>query len=826
MYNIYFEVAATGFLAILILYLYLQYPKVSLASQRYRQMVVVLLFTEIMDVVTAAMIDHGDRVPPILNIFASTVFFILSDIMALCFVRYLVAFVGKGRIGVFYYLCFAIVVVYIILMIINIKMGFVFTFNEEGKYIHGPYYFLCYATLVAIFLIGLWYLMVRRVMLDTRQNTLFWLFILMLMSGAVLQLVLFEHVLLVMYFASLAAMISLFVMETPDLIKLEETMEKLRLETIRADEANRAKSEFLANMSHEIRTPINAVIGMDEMIIREEEDEKIQGYARDIKGAAESLLSIINDILDISKVESGKMELVIADYDTSSLIHDTVNLITIKAKDKGLRMETHIDGDTPSRLVGDDVRLRQILTNLLNNAVKYTDEGMVSLTLETTVTGRVALMHFEVADTGRGIRKEDIDRLFTEYERIGESQGRHIEGTGLGINITQKLLALMGSTLEVKSEYGKGSVFSFDLEQDVKDTLPIGDISQRFKEAQRKGKKDSYEVSFCAPDAKILVVDDNAMNIKVVKGLLRDTLINIDEAGGGQQALACVKKETYDLILLDHMMPDLDGIEVLKDMKAHGGYKNPHTPVIALTANAITGAKEEYERIGFDGFLSKPIRYQRMEQMLREYLPVEKIRKGKRKEKSKEKEQGQTSDDKLKEELIKDFIGIGGSEIQKLDGFYGEIFPEGDGSHDETLKQYRVLVHSMKTSAAMVGEDDLSFLAKLLEYAAGDEDYGRIRNVHGIFRDEWTKTLDRMKKAHSAGDAPGNRPLKPYDEASVRSLLKEIKSAMEDVDIDVADHAFRKLSEYDMPKDLSGLEMAIRNIDEDGVNKAISDLLR
>lgn len=382
--------------------------------------------------------------------------------------------------------------------------------------------------------------------------------------------------------------------------------------------SNEAKSKFLANMSHEIRTPINAVLGMDAMILRECKDESIREYALNIQNAGQTLLSLINDILDFSKIESGKMEIIPVEYDFSSMIHDVVNMIMMKAEDKGLEMKVSVEKTLPFRVYGDEVRIRQILINLLTNAVKYTKEGGFSLSVGGKMEGEDVVLDFAVVDTGIGIKPEDIKKLFARFERIEEDRNRNIEGTGLGMSITMQLLKLMNSELKVESEYGVGSKFFFTLRQRVINAEPIGDLEERIKKMPSEYK---YSVSFVAPKAKVLVVDDNLMNRKVFMSLLKQTKIQIDETESGKECLTLVGENHYDIIFLDHMMPEMDGVETLHHMKELEDYPCKNTPVVALTANAIQGAKEMYLREGFDDFLSKPIQPEKLEKMIVNLLP-------------------------------------------------------------------------------------------------------------------------------------------------------------------------------------------------------------
>lgn len=380
--------------------------------------------------------------------------------------------------------------------------------------------------------------------------------------------------------------------------------------------ANAAKTRFLANMSHEIRTPINSVIGMDEMIIRECHESHIREYATNIRQASQSLLFIINDILDITRIESQKMELVLVEYKLGELIQGLMEMLSLRAASKQLELKTSIANGLPSVLYGDEVRIRQILTNLITNAIKYTHEGSVTLIVNGRQENDTLHLHFAVKDTGIGIKPEDIRKLGSAFERVEESRNRNIEGSGLGLSITTQLLQLMGSNLKVDSEYGKGSIFSFDLDQSIVSAAPM--------KLEKPELSDSdANISFIAPNAKILVVDDNAMNRRVFTGLLKKTKIQIEEADSGSKCLELVQNSHYDLIFLDHMMPEMSGVEAFQFMQEWDDYPCKNTPKIMLTANALAEAEKEYMELGFDGFLAKPIIIRELESLIQDLLPDE-----------------------------------------------------------------------------------------------------------------------------------------------------------------------------------------------------------
>lgn len=417
-----------------------------------------------------------------------------------------------------------------------------------------------------------------------------------------------------------ASLVFILLMSILSTVKNIIAMER---DKVQAQRESEAKARFLANMSHEIRTPINAVIGMNEMVLRESSEEAIRNYALDIRNAGQTLLSMINEVLDFSRIESGKLELVPAEYDLGSMLHDISNMITLKAKSKGIRLNLRVSDTLPCRLYGDEIRIRQVLINLLNNAVKYTEKGSVTLRVSGERDGEDEIFHFSVEDTGIGIKEEDIPKLFEAFERIEETRNRNVEGTGLGMNIAMQLLTLMDSRLEVKSVYGEGSVFSFDLRQRIVNADPVGNLEENIR---KRATEYTYATLFTAPEARILVVDDNDVNRRVFAGLLKKTRIAIEEAGSGAECLQKVFEKHYDIIFLDHMMPEMDGIETIRLIHAKREHPCKHTPVVALTANAVSGAREMYLAEGFDGFLSKPVAPDKLEQMIVQLLPEEKIK--------------------------------------------------------------------------------------------------------------------------------------------------------------------------------------------------------
>ena len=367
------------------------------------------------------------------------------------------------------------------------------------------------------------------------------------------------------------------------------------------------KTQFFANMSHEFRAPINAIMGMSEVILCNSKEANIREYAGDIKNASKMLLYLVNDILDLSKIQAGKMEIVPVEYDTEDLIRNVGNVIRLSVQDKSLSYEVNIAKDVPKRLFGDEIRIAQVLTNLLTNAVKYTDQGKVTLTLNAVkdIKGMDAIEYI-VEDTGCGIKPEDMDKLFDSYGRVNLERNRRVEGTGLGMGIVTGLLEAMNSKLYVESQYKKGSRFSFVLAQNYINTSPVIQNISSDKELE-------------LGDKVILVVDDVPLNLKVVEVLLKPFGASVEFANNGKDALEMMKQKKYDLILLDHMMPGMDGVETLKQAREISDYYK-NAAIIALTGNASVTARDEYLCMGFTDYLEKPILPDKIKEILRTYI--------------------------------------------------------------------------------------------------------------------------------------------------------------------------------------------------------------
>ena len=532
----------------------------------------------------------------------------------------------------------------------------------------------------------------------------------------------------------------LFLMRT----KAEES-DALREAKESADAANNAKSAFLASMSHEIRTPINAIIGMNEMILRESQNPAVVGYAQNSAAASEALLSLINDILDFSKIESGKFELVEENYKLSDVIKSLVTMIHPRADKKNLSFDLQVNPATENNLFGDSGRIRQIALNFLSNAVKYTKVGGIIFSVESeNISDNETILKFIVKDTGIGISNENIPKLFNDFERFDKKKNKNIEGTGLGLAITNKLVKMMNGKIEVQSVYGEGSIFTVTIPQKIVGKELIGE----FIDEPRSSAQEKYQPLFVAPNAEILVVDDNEMNLLVAINLLKMTQVKVDTALSGMICLKKLAEHHYDLILLDQMMPSLDGIQTLKMARALENNLSKDAPIIALTANAISGTREKLIGEGFTDYLSKPIDIKLMEQMLMKYLPAEKLLSPTQEEKSPPEEKSAATSDLINVEMGLEY-SAGMSDLYK--DFllkFAELKPDKMQKLQATFeaqdwKNYTIFVHSLKSTALSIGGEKTSAAAKALEMS------GKILTAATSSELEKQQSEELIKKNHA-----------------------------------------------------------------------------
>ena len=598
-----------------------------------------------------------------------------------------------------------------------------------------------------------------------------------------------------------------YMMTIVDVTKIIEQNHLMKRLVLQTEDANRAKTNFVSNMSHEIRTPMNSIVGITEILLRSRHSPKEQEYLLNIQSSGRVLLTIINDVLDCSKMEAGKMQLFDEPYDTCSLFHDLRISMENRIGHSGLELIYDIDQDIPCKLKGDMGRIRQVIINLVNNAIKYTEKGSVrfSVHVRQKNTDKV-MLYYEVADTGIGIRKEDQKILFDAFQRVEMDRNRYVEGTGLGLTISQNLVNMMGGVIEVESEYGKGSRFFFTIEQTIIDPTPVSAVNYN-------GQKDNVtekeaECLFIAPEAHILLVDDNELNLVVAKELLKPLRMQIDTAENGLQAVKMVRGSQYDLVLMDHMMPVMDGIEAAKAIRALPEDKYQKLPIIALTANAMVDARKEFLNAGMNGFVAKPIDFARICNQLKLWLPKDLVRDVP-KEEAKKLLADDLSDREIQpedpqmgfsfEEGVK-HCGSKAALMKTIRIFYRTIDSKAN-KIEQCLKEglisdYVIEIHALKSSALLIGAVPLSEAAKELE------DYGKqgktevleekTPDVLTLYRD-----LKNILRPYAEKEEDAK---KEFSDGEWITALQQIHQCIEQFDLDGVDQIMEQLEEYQVPE--------------------------
>lgn len=642
----------------------------------------------------------------------------------------------------------AVFVLYFIILIINLFTGCIsLYYYEYGKYIHGPLYypvgifFAIYAYSFSVFVFIRNYKKIQRSIRMTFALTIGTIVI-----GLFLQPLINSQITVTGLFVSVGLFILYMTVETEDYRDLLKANADLLIAREEADIANKAKSTFLANMSHEIRTPLNAFLGLNDLIIEESIDVATLENAQHIKSAGNALLSIVNEILDISKIESGTLEIHTNPYNLGDVIKDIEVIIGTRAKDKGIPFMMDIDYSLPNNLEGDSAKIRQIIINVLNNSVKYTSSGAIVFSLRGNIQENLLLLKMQIFDTGIGIKKEDLNHLFESYRRVDLKKNKNVEGTGLGLSIVKQAIDMMGGTISVRSNYGLGTTFYMEILQPILSFETI----KKYQSAQKLTNLSKIKDSFTASKAKILIVDDNEMNLKVACGFLKSTFAQITTADGGPEGLDLLLNNKYDLVLLDSFMPVIDGAQILKRIRSDNKNINYDTPIIVLTADALSGSKEKYISLGFNDYLSKPVDATRIKEMLLTYLPSNLIdnasksneitknaslyMKGKKSNLTNnatnkdEVDSNNKTDKDLGENIVDKAAGLNYCRNDKelyralIDEFIrikpakrGEICQAFD---KEDWDSYNILTHSLKSNAKTIGAFKLSDAAMEMEYAS------------------------------------------------------------------------------------------------------------
>ncbi len=635
-YNVWLEVTMLPFLGVLTVFLFLRYATNAEINRKFRLLSLTTFLAALFEISSTMLIDGWGHHRAV-NIVVRTIYYAMVTLNTYYLMRYVAAYVKIEDRKFFAFNRVLLFSSFVVLALNSVPSfsGFFFTISEEGGLIRGNYNTFWRTVYVFYFVAMACYLQVTHKQYYSAKSQYIVLNILglLLISSYIIQYVYLREILFTYVAGTLVLFITFFYYEAPTyrrMLTVEKDLEKSRLlaehSTKLTNAANRAKSDFLANTSHEIRTPMNAILGMNEMILKESRDAEIRQASLSIRNAGNHLLSIINNILDISKIESGKMELYNTYYHLWQLIKDAEEGIFETVHDKGLNFVLDIDKTLPEHLYGDEDHIRQIVSNLLDNAVKYTKEGTITLSIRGKIEAR-ARVHLTIAvsDTGMGIREEDIPHLFRSFERVNLTETQSIRGAGLGLTLVRYLLELMGGTVRAESIYGKGTSFIIELTQQLAQDGFQGSI-QEYEAMLLHAPEPAAGVvpednrPFTCPDAQLLIVDDTPVNLVVAKGMLKESQAKVTTAESGEDCLELLKVNHYDIIFLDHKMPGLDGIETMNQAKGLDG-PSRLSPYIALTANSGSGLREEYISYGFNDYLPKPIKSDALMKILARYLP-------------------------------------------------------------------------------------------------------------------------------------------------------------------------------------------------------------
>ena len=832
-YNYYFELVSSVFLGLMLVSVQVRRRDTARHSTVFRLLVLMLIIAAFLDILTAILIDNQSLVPIPLNKALNAIYFAIFPLCAYFFLLYILSYrrLQEKVSKTITVLSTGSYVIFLILSLVNLKVGFIFTF-KNGYYEHGPLVLIVQFYALTMMLIAFVILLTMKKRFTRRQFYPLALYSPLIMIGSVAQTFVIPNVLLIYFLAHVGAFIIYLFLETPDYQKLQKTLVALSEAEREAAKANNAKSEFLSQMSHEIRTPINAVLGMNEMIIREATEPAIRHYAEDVKAAGSSLLSLVNDILDFSKIEAGKLSLIPENYHLSSLIYDLMVITRSSAESKGLELNVLVDNELPEDLSGDDTRIRQVILNLLTNAVKYTNEGSVTLSFsldrEMSVEGKAAIT-VHVTDTGIGIKKEDMDILFSPFDRLEEDRNRNVEGTGLGMSIVKSLLSMMDSDLSVVSKYGKGSDFYFTILQDITGPELIGNFEERVKKQGRK----TEDASFTAEGASLLVVDDTPVNIVVFTNLLKRTHASIDSANSGYEACEKAQDKKYDIIFMDHRMPGMDGTETMLRIKQSEG-PNKTTPIIVLTATAISGMREKFLEYGFDDYLSKPVDPKKLEPMVRKYLPESMVTEAEAEE---------------EENPLDSSFLVRLREVKGLDVSAG-IRNCGDASAYETsirlfasngfdnlreirrtveerdINNFTIRIHSLKTAARIVGAVRLSIVAGRLEGCGDRKDEAGIElGAPGLMKsyEELINSIEALRK-DTEEDYQGRKPITASEFDDACEALRECAMSF---DLESVDNIIGEIRKYSLNETdaafITEISRSSMAADSDGIVKKIDE---
>lgn len=827
-YNIDFELAAVCFTVITLIYHFREFKVVNEANVQFRINAIGILVTIFFDILASYMISNPTIFPPIVSNITNALFYITFVYLAYGFSRYCVIYIIDKTSNAFEKkLNISILVLYILSLILNVFFHFYFYVNSSGNYVYGKAFVISNLVPLYYVIYGAIKILRNRKKLSDKQFFSLFCFVVILLLGDFLQVFFINHTLILMFMFSIGNVLIMFELETPDYQKLllamkqlEEKNNELAEANLKVEAANQAKTIFLAKMSHEIRTPMNAIIGFSEIMLKNKIDKENIEYVENIRKSSYNLLSIINEILDISKIESGKLEIVNDTYEIKKMLVNVIVQIKALADKKGLEFEYDISPNLPKTLYSDEVRIKEILINILNNAVKYTEKGFVKLSVNLFVdTKNVNVLCLKVEDSGIGIDTKNFNTIFQDFEQVNRSMSTGIEGTGLGLSIVKGYVDLMDGELVVTSTPGVGSTFTVCLPQIVTDSTPIGDIDIS-STSNIKSNIGNLKIK----DTHVLVVDDNLINLKVISkgvecyGLVADTVDN------GKDAINMCKQKEYDIVFMDIMMPQMDGYETMQKLrKVSDYYKAGRVKIVALTANAIKGVREEILSAGFDNYLKKPIEFDKLEQFLIETIDNEKVF-------------FEQSEDEQTEILyingidtIKGISQCGGSfdeyikvlqlVMENCNSYISSI----ENNFDVDLKKYVIDVHAVKGMCYNIGADQCGDLAKKIEFAGKETNIDFIRENNDILIDSLRKMVSSIKESLNKISSENTLDKSNDEENSIDEMILKIKNAVRDYDFPNADKLVTEMLNYNLDetqnKKIIELKNYINDIDIEAVEK-------
>lgn len=824
MFNIDYNLFSILILTVLILYNYFIVSKNKISIQLFQRMILLDLVMCIAESISVMLRSLNSN-----NIFmeylVTMIFFACFIMLPFYFLVYVILNI-RGKSSYDNFRKFLIIPVIIVegLLLSNPFSHIIFTISKQNGYqLQNGWYLIILTALVYSFIIGvLIFMRWNEITVSLRLSALLYV----LLSSLSYLILIFLNRDLMISGATIVLCLIIMQLNLQNPQMISEAIEHEQEEKLEAIRANREKSNFLANMSHEIRTPLNVITSMNEMILRESKNEQIEDYAQRIKTSGEILVSIINNVFDISKIEVGQAEIMEDEYELADLLKELTAIGSVRAEDKHLLFITEVDPMLPQMLYGDSQHLRQIVMNLVVNATKYTNRGSITFkaTFEPIDENRIMLI-LTVSDTGIGISEDQVEHVFDAFSRAGIEKMTNIEGTGLGLAIAKRFAEMMNGTIEVKSKKGVGSTFTVNIPQEIRSKEQIGDFEIQRADYVKERRMNQH--TFVAPGAKILIVDDNAMNRMAIQCLLNRTAIQVDLAESGADALERVKQNAYHIVFLDYMMPDMNGIDTLHAMKRLESNQSKNAPVIALTANAVGGARQMFLAEGFDGYLAKPVLWEELESMIVSLLPEELVvqKEVKQLESALESEQMEQyskilydADISLAEGLY--YVNGDLEQYKKQAALFVSFYEAAKDELEkiyasDDMKKIGAKIHALKGNAKSIGAVDLYYTARRMEQRCNREDRLYITTIMPHLFMEWERARDGLREFILSAHTEEGKETKEYDASQINDLTDQLSQCIENCKAVEGIYLVKELLRYPLPeKQCKAFEQIITLLEE------------